>query len=203
MNKQTITAIAAAISIAFSAGVMAGNITKSDYKAGQARITAEFKSDKANCKTLSGNANDVCMAEANGKSNVANAELDASYKPTAKSQYKIVSARADSDYAIAKEKCDDSAGNAKDVCLKEAKAAKITAMADAKAKVETTAADNKASEESSEARGDADKKATVARNDAASKKRDANYAVAKEKCDALAGDAKDSCINDAKQKFGE
>lgn len=63
MNKLTVTAIAAAICITFSAGAMAENITKSDYKAGKARIATDYKSAKADCKSLSGNANDVCMAE--------------------------------------------------------------------------------------------------------------------------------------------
>ena len=74
MNKLITTAIAAAISVSFSAGAMAANMSKSDYKAGNVRIAAEYKSAKAGCRILSGNANDVCMAEAKGKSNVAAAE---------------------------------------------------------------------------------------------------------------------------------
>ena len=77
MNKHTITTIAAAISIAFSIGASAQNISKSEYKTGKATIAAEYKTAKENCKALSENAKDVCMADAKGKSKVATAELDA------------------------------------------------------------------------------------------------------------------------------
>ena len=203
MNKQTLTALATAISITFSAGAMAQNITKDAYKARQDQIASEFKSDKLGCKALSGNTNDICIAEAKGKMNVANAELDASYQPTDKSHYKIAEAKADSDYAVAKEKCDDAAGNKKDVCLKKADAAKVATLAEANAQVETSAINKKANEEASEARDTASEKTTEVRSEAASDKRDADYAVAKEKCDAFSGDAKDSCVNDAKLRFGE
>ena len=202
MNKLIISTIAAAISVTFSVGAMAQNISKNDYKAGKARIAAEYKSAKADCKVLSGNTNDICMAEAKGKSNVAKAELDASYKPTNKSHYNIDVAKAESTYSVAKGKCDDEADNAKDVCLKEAKAAETAALADAKVQMKTSAANKTANEESSEARVTAHEKATDARKDAATDKRDANYAVAKEKCDAFSGDAKDSCLKDAKTHYG-
>lgn len=203
MNKLTLTAIAAAISITFSAGAMADNITKGDYKAGKARIAAEFKSAKVACKSLSGNANDICIAEAKGAKSVSAAELDASYKPTKSSHYNVVVAKANATYSVAKEKCDDQAGNAKDVCLKEAQAAKTAMLADAKAQMKTTAANKAATEESSDARATAHEKATEAHKDAASDKTDANYDVAKEKCDALSGDAKDNCIKEAKTKYGK
>ncbi len=203
MNKLIITAISAAISVTFSVGAMAQNVSKSDYKAGNIRIAAEYKSAAAGCKAMSGNANDVCMAEAKGSKAVAIAELDASYKPNGKSHYKVDVAKAESAYSVAKEKCDDKSGNAKDVCLKEAKAAETTVLADAKAQMKTSAANKSANKESSEARVTAHEKATDAHNDAATDKRDANYAVAKEKCDAFAGDAKDSCMKDAKSQYGE
>jgi len=202
MNKLIITAITAAVGIAFSSGAMAQNITKSEYKAGMTRIDTEYKSAKADCNAMSGNANDICIASAKGNMNVAKAELEAGYKPTEKSHYNIVVAKADAAFSVAKEKCDDHAGNTKDVCLKEAKASETAILADAKAQVETTAANKTANEESGEARVTANEKATDARTDATADKRDANYAVAKEKCDAFSGDAKDSCIKDAKTHYG-
>jgi hypothetical protein len=66
------------------------------------------------------NAKDICMAEAKGREKVAIADLDVTYKPSAKARYEARVARADAQYAVAKEKCDDLAGNAKDVCRKEA-----------------------------------------------------------------------------------
>ena len=216
MNKLNITAIAVAISLAFSVGAMAQGMSKDEYKAGEDRITIEYKSAKAGCDSLSGNANDICMAEAKGNKQIAQADLKASYEPTKKSHYNAHVAKAEANFAVAKEKCDDLAGNLKDVCRKEAKAAVIAAKADAKAQMKISEANEvaddkaadaqmkgdkeaaeahvKANEESSEAHMKANEKATDARKDAVDDKRDAAYAVAKEKCDALAGDAKDRCM---------
>lgn len=225
MNKLHITAIAAAISLAFSVGAMAQSMSKDDYKASKDRIVAEYKSAKAGCDSFAGNANDICIVEAKGKENIALADLDASYKPTTSSHYKAHVAKAEAAYATAKEKCDDHAGNLKDVCLEEAEAAAIAAKADAKAQMKVSAAKEvaddksahaqakghekaaeahmKANEESSEAHMKANEEATDARKDAAADKRDAEYSVAKVKCDALASDAKELCMHEAKARYGK
>ena len=153
---------------------------------------AQYKTDKESCKSLTGNAKDICMEEAKGKEKVAKAEADAAYKNTPKAREAARVARADASYNVAKEKCDDQTGNAKDVCVKEAKAAHVKAKADAK--VDRVAADTtKTSVE----------KTAAARKDAAEDKRDADYKVAIEKCDALAGAAKDNCVKDAKTRYGK
>lgn len=190
MNTLHSNAIALAITLAFSAGAMAEGMTKDAYKAGKEKISAEYKTAKAACSSLSGNQSDICVAEAKGKEKVARAELDASYKPTAKSHYEARVAKAEADYGVAKEKCDDMAGNSKDVCLKEAKAAETAAKAEAKAQMKAADANMTASEKKSDAR-----------KDAAEDKSDAQYAVAKEKCDSYSGAAKESCLSKAKEQF--
>lgn len=203
MSKFTSTAIAVAIGLTFSVGAMAQSISKKDFKTSMHSIETEHKSDKTNCKSLSGNANDICMAEANGKEKVAKADLNARNKNTNEARYEALVAKAEADYSVAKEKCDDQAGNVKDVCLKEAKAAEVAAKADAKSQMKISKADNKANKESDEARKEANHESAEARRDAAMDKRDADYSVAKEKCDALAGGAKDSCMNQAKMHHGK
>lgn len=203
MIELNITAIALALGLVFSSGTMAQSMSKNDYVAGKEKIAAEYKAAKTHCASLSGNAGDVCMAEAKGKENVALAELDASYQPSAKSRYQVEVARAEAGYAVAKEKCDDISGNAKDVCVKEAKAAETAAKADAKAKMKTSDARAMSNEKSAEARREANTKSTAAGKDAAADKSDAQYAVAKEKCDTYAGTAKDHCLDQAKAKFGK
>ena len=192
MNRSTITAIAAAVSLAFSACAMASSMTKYEYKAGKKGIEADYTSMKSGCDPLIANAKDICKAEAKGKENVALAELEAAYKPTAKTRNDVRIAKADANYAVAKEKCDDLAGNTKDVCMKEAKAAHVAAIADAKVQLKTTDANQTAHE-----------KIADVRKDAAADKRDAEYAVAKEKCDALKSDAKDQCVKEAKSRYGK
>ena len=203
MSKFTKTTIAVAISLTFSAGAMAQTISKKDFKNSMGSIETQYKSDKTNCKSLSGNANDICMAEAKGKEKAAKADLNARNKNTNEARYEALVAKAEADYSVAKEKCDDHAGNVKDVCLKQAKAAEIAAKADAKSQMKISEANKKANEESAQVRKEANDESADARRNAATEKRNADYSVAKEKCDALAGGAKDSCMNEAKALYNK
>jgi osmotically-inducible protein OsmY len=149
MNKLNITAIGAALALAFSAGAMAApTMSKADYKAAEDSIAAEYKSAKAACESKTANAKDICMAEAKGKEKVAKAELEARNTPSEKAGYGVSIAKAESDYAVAKEKCDDKAGNDNTVCVKEAKAAEARAKADAKAQIQSANASKPAKETS-------------------------------------------------------
>ncbi len=159
----------------------AADMSKADYKATKARISADYKVDKSACAALTANAKDICVAEAKGKEKIAYAEVEYSYTGKAADQNKVRVVKADTAYAVAKERCDDKAGNDKDVCVKEAKAVRVKALADAKMGKEISAA----------------------KNDAASDKRDADYKVTIEKCDALAGDPKAACVASAKARFGK
>ena len=195
MNK-TLLALFAAAGLCFAGATTAQTTTTPHDKAArdQAIKTADatYKSDKDACKSLSGNAKDVCMQEAKGKEKVAKAEAKAAYDGTPKARENARLARAEATYDVAKEKCDDLTGNQKDVCVKEAKATYTKAKADAK--VDRVAADTSSS---------AVKKTAEAKKDAAEDKRDADYKVAVEKCDSLAGNAKDACVRDAKAKYGK
>lgn len=192
MKNHTFTAIALATGLAFSAGTMAESMSRQDYKQSMDRIESDYRSEKSACDSLSGNAKDICVAEAKGKEKIAKANLEAASKNSAKARYDARIAKADADYAVAKEKCDDLSGNDKDVCIKKVKAAETSAKADAKAQMKTSAA-----------RKDADEQASGARRDADADKRDAAYSVAKEKCDSLAGAAKENCVNKAKMQYGK
>lgn len=192
MNKHTITAISAAIALALSASAMGGTPSDAQYKMAQESISAQHDSDQAGCKSMAGNANDVCMAEADGRENVAKAKLEATRGNSEQHRQDVRIAEANAAFAIANEKCDELAGNAQDVCRKEAKSAAVAAKSDAE-RVKTTAAANTTA---SDASSEAGKKA-------ASEKRDAAYAVAKEKCGSLADDAKATCIQEAKVRHGQ
>jgi len=163
------------------AAAQAAPLTKDEYKAEKSRIEADYDAARDGCKSLSGNAKDVCVEQAKGDEKVRKAELEVRQVPTAANQEKLAEARADAAYEVAEEKCDDLAGNPKDVCVKEAKAARTQAMADAKAA----------------------RVSSNARTDAADDTRDARYKVEAAKCDSLAGDAKDACIAAAKARLGK
>ena len=174
------------------APVVVAPITKDAYDVAIKNADAQGKVDKDACATRSGNAKDICLAEASGKEMVAKADAEAAYRNTPKEREGARVARAEATYNVAKEKCDDLAGNPKDVCVKEADAALVKGKADAK--VDRVAAD---------ARQDAATKQADAAKEANTLKRDADYKVAIEKCDALAGAAKDSCVSNAKGQYGK
>jgi hypothetical protein len=104
-----------------------------DYRAQHEAIETQYKADKAQCKSLSGNAKDVCLKEAQGKEKVALAELTAKRKGTPSAQYDVMVAKAKAAYEVAQEKCDDLKGTEKSACKKQAKADELKAIADAKA----------------------------------------------------------------------
>lgn len=189
--SNTLLALFAAAGLAVS-GASVANTTKEARDQSIKAAEAQYKTDKAACDALSGNAKDICVEEAKGKEKIATADAKAAYEGTPKAREAARIARADAAYEVAKEKCDDLSGNAKDVCVKEAKAAHVRAAADAKV-------DRVASEESR----NSTQKTAEARADAAQDKRDADYRVAVEKCDALAGGAKDACVRDAKMRYGK
>ena len=170
----------------------AAPITKDTYDTAVKNAEMQAKIDKDACSSRSGNAKDICLAEANGKEKVAKADAEAAYKSTPKAREDARVTRAEATHNVAKEKCDELAGNPKDVCVKEADAALVKAKADAK--VDRVAAD---------ARQDAATKQADANKEASADKRNAEYKVAIEKCDALAGPAKDTCVSNAKVQYGK
>ncbi len=132
MRKPDIGAIATVIILVFSAGAVAAQgMSKAEYQARKDRIAAEYKSAKANCDSLAGNAKNVCLAEARGKERIEKAELTADYKPSQTAHYHLTIAKANADYAVAREKCNDRAGKDKKVCLNEAKVEQSRAKAEA------------------------------------------------------------------------
>ncbi|MCV2356511.1 hypothetical protein LNV09_20410 [Paucibacter sp. B2R-40] len=155
--------------------------SKDDLKASKTRIAADYKTEKAACSAMSGNAKDVCVEEAKAHEKVALAEAELAHTGSTSDSNKVIVAKAESAYAVAKEKCDDKSGNDKDVCVKEAKAIETKALADVKLS----------------------KKIDTAVKDDVQSKRDADYKVSVEKCDALSGDAKTSCVASAKATFGK
>ena len=178
MNMKPISTliVAAFCTIGLSAHAA---ITKDEHKMAEKNAEANYKSAKAACKSLAGNAKDVCIAEAKVAKVQGMTKADADYKNTPKAIFDGRKDVAKAEYDLAKAKCGSKAGNDKDVCVKEAKAVEVRALADAKAGT----------------------KISDARADASDAKRTADYKVAIEKCDAFSGDAKSVCVQDAKAKF--
>jgi hypothetical protein len=183
---------AAAQTYASNTSAMPTPMTKDNLALAKKHAEAQLKTEKAACGSLSGNAKDICVAQADGREKVAKADAEAAYENTAKAREAARVARAEANYNVVIQKCDDLAGNPKDVCVKEAKSELVKGKADAK--VDRVAADT--SKEAATKQADA-------RQDANADKREAQYQVAIQKCDALAGPTKDTCVGNAKVQFGK
>src|SRR5207253_8826039 len=107
--------------------------TGDEYRADKDRIEADYKAAKDKCKSMTGNAKEVCIKEAKGNEKVAKAELEAKRKGTPHAQYEVDVAKAKAAYDVAQEKCDDMKGKDKSACKKQAKADEDKALAEAKA----------------------------------------------------------------------
>jgi len=187
MTTLKLSSLAQAVAICAGAILFAGSAAAADtkgdkatYDQAKASAKAAYDTDKKACDSLSGNAKDICVAEAKAKRVRVDENAEAAYKNTPKAREHAAHEIAEADYKVATERCDDKAGNDKDVCVKEAKAAMTKVQADAKAA----------------------QKGTEARMDANKDKMDADYKVAAEKCDAMSGDAKSACVKQAKAKYG-
>lgn len=178
MNMKPIHALLAAALCASSFAAQAA-ITKDEHKTAVKNAEMSYKSAKAACGSLAGNAKDICIAEAKVEKAYSIAKTDGDFKSTPKAMYDGRKAVASAEYDLAKTKCAAKGGNDKDVCIKEAKAVEVRAQADAKAGT----------------------KVSEARADASDEKRKANYKVAIEKCDAFSGATKDACVKEAKTTF--
>jgi hypothetical protein len=162
---------AAAAVFAISAAAAAG-LSRDQVRTAEDRIEAAYRSERAACESLNGNARDICIAQAKGDEKVARAKLEYLNSGKATDMMKLATARADAAYGIATERCDDVGGNARDVCLRQASAQHVAALADAKAA----------------------KKTSAARVEAGDEKTHARHKVEPENCGTLTGNARSQCV---------
>jgi len=167
-------------------------LTKDGYAEARRSADAQYKVDREACSSRSGNAKEICIAEAKGRNDIARAEAAVAYENTPVTRENLRVARARATHDVALEKCDDLAGNPKEVCVKEAKAALVRAKADAR--VDRVAGDTRTGGRT---------QVQDAAKEAAAEKRDADFKVAIEKCDAFAGPAKEACVGNAKLQYGK
>jgi hypothetical protein len=203
MKSHTLTHITIVLSLTFGIAAHAQTMSKAEYKAAKEKIEAQYTAAQVPCASLSGNPKKICAVEAKGNKKIALETLDASNKPSAKSQRDVRDATADAQYALAKQKCHDLAGNAKDVCIQEAKSAETASKADAKLEFKTSDAKADAKASTQQATSKASDKVQDARSEAITDKADAQYKVEKEKCETFAGTAKDNCLTQAKVRLGK
>jgi hypothetical protein len=130
--KLSMHSIAAAVALAFAFSAQAAQESRTDTRDAQQRINQEHRAAMDRCKGMSGNAEDVCKAEADGKKKVAEAELKLQRDNTAENRRNVAETKAKAQYEVEKQRCDDLKGDAKNACQNQAQANRDRAMASAR-----------------------------------------------------------------------
>lgn len=128
-----LAAIAAAIALAPAPA--SARMSTPDYRSAKDRVESDYKAARASCGPLAASARDICMAEAKGGAMVGRTELQAKYRPSARTRYVARLARAEADYWVAKAKCDHAPGDVNRACQGEADAARTASKGDARAQL--------------------------------------------------------------------
>ena len=97
--------VSAGLAVAGSAAaqVPSAPMSKDSYTAAKNDADAQYKADKAACASLSGNAKDICVAQAKGKDSAAKADAAAAYENTPKAREKARVAPAGTGPFVARE----------------------------------------------------------------------------------------------------
>jgi hypothetical protein len=125
------SSIATALTVFTCVAAAAAGMAKDEYKASRARIAAEYEAARQKCGAHLGNPAQLCVARARGAQKVALAELEATYKPGARTYYDAAIARSEAAYTIASKECDGLGRESRDACAKDARAARERAKAEA------------------------------------------------------------------------
>lgn len=168
------------LALSLMSSAHAQHLSKAELEARRERIAATYKVEKTACKQHTGNAGDVCKAEAKAHKKIAEAELALAHSGRADDRTRVLEVKANSAYDVAEEKCDDQAGQAKELCQQEARTTRDKALADARL----------------------DKDIRHSREHAEAHKMDADHKLAAEKCETLRGTHKSECLHAADQQFG-
>lgn len=116
------------ISLAMCTSIHAEGLNKYEYLHSKSLVLTEHDLAEKACDSLTSNANEICMAEANGKKRNALARLYSVYKPSANARYQELTTSANTAYAIAIAKCNGSAVNVKSTCWVSAEETKINTI---------------------------------------------------------------------------
>lgn len=188
MKSLPLFLAAALLGSAFAAQA-AGPVSKDVRKAQLERIEAEYDAAQARCKPLERRARGICREQARGARDIAAAELELQYQPSADNDENLRLARAEASHAVALERCKALDGNALDVCRKDAKAVFAAAKADAKLQKEIVAQQLKS------------EKVVRDQGEAEERRAEAQFAAARERCGMLPPEGREACLVDARKRF--
>ena len=106
-------------------------MSRADYDKGKKAIEAETRTAFAACRTESGNARDICKAQARAEERVKVAELKARYHGTVAAAEEVKAVRAKAQFDVARARCGTQNGEARIECLKSAREDRTRSLAEA------------------------------------------------------------------------
>jgi hypothetical protein len=121
MNRNNILKVLIGIILIWITDAGAESMSKQKYLRLRHAISIQHKDSITVCDDINWNEGDVCLAEADAKEMVDNAELYAEYRPSSKSRHQAVVIRAESNYAIALAKCNGELRENRQNCWRVAK----------------------------------------------------------------------------------
>lgn len=134
MNTLLTLTLSAAVSAAFAAApAWAQDQDAASYKSATVKAAADYKTARAACDSSTGNARQVCLAQAKVERTRADADAASQHKNTPKTLSKARSDVVHAEYDLAKAKCGESTGAERTTCLRDAKSTQTAALAEAKA----------------------------------------------------------------------
>ena len=109
MTTFKLSSLAQSVAICAGAVLFAGSAVAADtkgdkatYEQAKASAKAAYDTDKKACDSLSGNAKDICVAEAKAKRTRVDEKAEAAYKNTPKAREHAIHEIAEADYQVSK-----------------------------------------------------------------------------------------------------
>ncbi len=88
----------------------AAALTPSEYSVARQNADAQYKLELENCKSLGGNARDVCVKDAKAVRDSARADAYAAFKDTPKARAEAIEDKAEARYRAARQRCEPLGG---------------------------------------------------------------------------------------------
>lgn len=99
------------------------------YRAANARISADYRSEKEACAPLAAQARDVCLERTRARRKVARAELEFSHGGDERDHHKVLEARAEAADAVARAQCSGTKGGLQELCIVRARTVEAQGLA--------------------------------------------------------------------------
>jgi hypothetical protein len=110
MHVRTGSRILSAL-LALAIATSAAALTPAEYGVARQKADAQYKLEREKCKSLSGNARDVCVKDAKAVRDSAQADAYAAFKGTPEARAEAAEDKAEAHYRVARQRCEPLGGD--------------------------------------------------------------------------------------------